>query len=126
MEKLQVTDPQGNFSEFMLALAEEVKNENIEFIVIDSFVDLMVGNENAANDVQKFFDAMRQLFPSLSILSLHHESKPAPGTFKNDAQRTRGSSNINAQTTTQFRIEILQKSKTEFTLKQTKPVTLKS
>jgi hypothetical protein len=70
--------------------------------------------------VQKVFDALRQLFPNKSILALHHESKPAPGAFKTDAQRTRGSSNINAQTTTQFRIEALPKSKTEFSLRQTK------
>jgi len=119
-EKLQLVGEDGGFSDFAISLSEEVKAENIDLIIIDSFVDLMVGNENAADDVQKFFDAIRQLFPNKSILALHHENKPSAGTFKSDAQRTRGSSNINAQTTVQFRIEAISSSKTEFSLKQTK------
>ena len=119
-EKFQLSDGKGGFSPFALAIARTVKEENIDLIIIDSFVDLMVGTENKAEDTQAFFDALRQLFPKKAFLPLHHENKPSQGVFRSDSQRMRGSSNINAQTNTMFRLEAVAKSKTELTLKQTK------
>jgi len=119
-EGLQLTDEKGNITPFAQALADKVEVEEIGLIVIDSFIDLITGNENVAGDTQVFFDTIRKLFPQKAILVLHHENKPASGVFRSDAQRTRGSSNINAQTVTQFRLEAVAKSKTELTLKQTK------
>ncbi len=119
-EGLQLTDGKGNITPFAQALADKAEAEEIGLIVIDSFIDLITGNENVAGDTQVFFDTIRRLFPQKAILVLHHENKPAPGVFRSDAQRTRGSSNINAQTVTQFRLEAVAKSKTDLTLKQTK------
>ena len=114
------TESEDGYSDIARAASRKVKKEGIKFIVVDSFADVMVGNENAAGDVQKFFDAMRQLFPGTSILVLHHASKPAPGVTRTSSQRARGSTNIMAQVYSAFFVEALPKSKTEFTLEQTK------
>lgn len=119
-EKLQLADDSGQISEFIKSLSAEVINENIDLVVIDSFVDLMVGNENSADDTQTFIKVIRESFPKKAILVLHHENKPSQGTYRNDAQRTRGSTNINAQAMTMFRLETVAGSKTEITIKQTK------
>jgi len=119
-DKLQLVDEKGQVTPFAQALADDVVAEGIQMIVIDSFVDLMVGNENAASDTQMFFDTMRALFPNVAMVVIHHENKPSQGVFRSDSQRARGSSNISAQTVTQFRLEAVAKSKTDLTLKQTK------
>jgi DNA-binding MarR family transcriptional regulator len=111
---------QDGFSEIAKAASRKVKKEGIKVIMIDSFTDVMVGNENAAGDVQKFFDACRQLFPGTSILVLHHASKPTPGLTRTSAQRARGSTNIMAQIYSGFFVEALPNSKKEFTIEQTK------
>jgi hypothetical protein len=119
-EKLQLGNGKGELSEFMRSLSEEVAENNIVLIVIDSFVDLMIGSENSAEDTQIIFTALRECFPDICIMVLHHENKPGPGVFRSDSQRTRGSGNINAQCSTMFRLELVANSKTEFTIKQTK------
>lgn len=118
----ELSDPteEDGFSKIAKAASRKVKAEGIKFIVVDSFTDVMIGNENAAGDVQKFFDAFRQLFEGCSILVLHHASKPSQGVVRTSAQRTRGSTNINAQVYSMFYVEALQKSKTEFVIEQTK------
>ncbi len=110
----------GGPSDFALNVRKLVQANNIGLIIIDSFVDLMVGNSNSAEDTQIFFSALRELFPSVAFLVLHHENKPSAGTYRNSGQRLRGSTNINAQTFTMFRLEAVPKSKTEMTLEQTK------
>lgn len=107
-------------SRFAKSLSRRVVKWNIGLIIIDSFTDVMVGNENAAGDVQGFFDAMRRLFPNRTILVLHHESKPAPGVPRTSSQRFRGSTNITAQIVVGFRVESIPKSNGEFTMEQTK------
>jgi hypothetical protein len=119
-EKFQLADNKGSLSQFAQTLSTIVERENIQLIVIDSFVDLMVGNESSSGDTQLFFNALRELYPHKAFLVLHHENKPSQGLFRNDSQRLRGSSNINAQTFTMFRLETVAKSKTELTLRQTK------
>jgi len=119
-EKFQIVDNSGNYSEFAKALAVTVQTNNIGLIVIDSFVDFMLGSESSAQDTQMFFNALRELFPKIAFVAIHHENKPSQGVFRNDSQRLRGSSNINAQTFTAFRLEPVAKSKTEMTLKQVK------
>ena len=118
----EVADPneEDGFSQIAKAASRKVKKEGIKFIIVDSFADIMIGNENAAGDVQKFFDSFRQLFPGCSILVLHHASKPAPGVVRNSSQRARGSTNIMAQVYSAFYVESVPKSKTEFILEQTK------
>lgn len=117
---LTLVDNKGELSKFAISIAEKVESQGISLIVIDSFVDLMVGSENSAEETQKFFSAIRVMFPNKAILVLHHESKQTQGVFRSDAQKTRGSTNINAQAITQFRIEAIAKSKTDLTIKQTK------
>jgi len=119
-EKFQLSDFEGGASDFALALSEIVVEKEIDLIIIDSFVDLVVGSENSSADTQAFFNAIRELFPQIAYLPLHHENKPSQGVSRSDSQRMRGSSNINAQTFTMFRLEAVAKSKTEMTLKQTK------
>jgi len=113
-------DGKGGASEFALAVATMVQQKNIGLVVVDSFVDLMVGSGNSAEDTQVFFTGLRQLFPNVSFVVLHHENKPSQGTFRNSSQRLRGSTNINAQAFTMFRLEAVAKSKTDMTLEQTK------
>lgn len=119
-ERLQLADNKGEISEFAKNIASKVEREGISLIIIDSFVDLMVGNENSAADTQVFFDTLRTLIPKKAFIVLHHENKPSQGVFRSDSHRARGSSNINAQTVTQFRLEAVAKSKIDLTLKQTK------
>ena len=118
----ELADPneEDGLSKIAKSASRKVKREGIKFIIVDAFTDVMVGNENAAGDVQAFFDAMRKLFPDTSILVLHHASKPAPGTYRTSAQRARGSTNIMAQVYSAFHIEALPRSRTEFTFEQTK------
>ncbi len=119
-ELLALVNIKGELTDFFKSLSQKVQNEKIDLIIVDSFVDLMVGSENSAEDTQGFFETMRTNFPHKTILLIHHESKPIQGAFRTDAQRTRGSTNINAQAITQFRLESVAKSKTDLTLKQTK------
>jgi 5S rRNA maturation endonuclease (ribonuclease M5) len=119
-EIFQLNTEKGNLSEFAQALTTLVTEKRITLIVVDSLVDLMVGNESSSQDTQIFFSALRQLFPNIAIIVLHHENKPATGTYRTAAQRVRGSTNINAQATIMFRIEHIAKSKTEITMQQTK------
>lgn len=118
--ELADSERETGFSAFMESVARKVKKLGIGFIIIDSFTDILVGNENDRADVQHFFDAIRQLFPNIAILVLHHASKPAPGVVRTMSQRARGSTNIMAQTYSAFHVEPLPKSKTEFTVEQTK------
>lgn len=119
-EKFQITDDSGGFSQFALTLSRDVKRLDIGLVIVDSFTDVMIGKENAAEDVQKFFDAFRILFPNRAILILHHENKPSQGVQRTSSQRTRGSGNIPAQMASGFRIEAVPKTKGEFTIEQTK------
>lgn len=117
-----LTDPdeEDGYSAFAKSLSRKVKKLGIGLLVIDSFTDIMVGNENASADTQSFFDGMRQLFPNISILVLHHASKPSAGTPRSSAQRARGSTNIMAQVYSAFHVEGVPRSKNEFTIEQTK------
>jgi archaellum biogenesis ATPase FlaH/vacuolar-type H+-ATPase subunit F/Vma7 len=119
-ELLTLTDDHGQMTEFAKVLCDVANDKQIDLIIVDSFVDLMVGSENSAEETQKFFDAMRVIFPHKAILVLHHENKPIQGAFRTESQRTRGSTNINAQAVTQFHIETVAKSKVDLTIKQTK------
>jgi 5S rRNA maturation endonuclease (ribonuclease M5) len=119
-EKFQIGSEKGGYSDFALALVNTIANKKIGLIVFDSFIDFMVGNESTSGDTQRFFDAIKELYPQVAYLTIQHENKPSQGLFRSDSQRVRGSSNINAQAITMFRLEPVAKSHTELTLKQTK------
>jgi len=112
-------EPDG-ISRFAKSLSDKVEKLNIGLIVIDSFADVMVGNENSAGDVQGFFDAIRRIFPNKSILVLHHENKPTQGVSRTSSQRVRGSTNITAQIVSGIRVFSVPNTSNEFVLEQFK------
>jgi len=119
-EKYELTDFNGEASAFARELTAIIAEKDIELLIIDSFVDLVNGSENSSADTQMFFNGIRELYPQIAYVVLHHENKPSQGISRSSSQRLRGSSNINTQTFTMFRIEAVAKSKTEMTLQQTK------
>jgi len=120
MFELKDEKTESGFSEFALAASRKVKKHGITLIIVDAFTDVMVGNENAASDVQGFFDGFRQLFPGCSILVIHHANKPAAGVNRTTAQMSRGSTNIMAQIYSGFYVKSVLKTKNEFIIEQTK------
>ena len=120
--KLELASPEteSGYTQFIESISYRVKKHKIRFIIIDAFTDILIGNENDRGEVQKFFDAMKQLFPEVSMAIIHHASKPAQGVIRTSSQRARGSTNIMAQAYSAFHVETLPKSKTEFTIEQTK------
>lgn len=119
-EKLAIRDDAGNYTDFAETIALRVRLENIQVIIIDSFTDLLVGKENSREDTQVFFDSFKDLFPGKAILALHHENKPFQGVQRDSAHRSRGSTNINAQVSTMFRLEKSREDQTLLTLQHTK------
>lgn len=113
-------ESESGYTEFIEAISRLVKREGIGLIILDSFTDVFVGEENNRGDVQKFFDAFRQLFPGIAILPIHHAGKITMGVKRPTAQMARGSTNIMAQAYTAFHCEPVRKSTTEFTIEQTK------
>ena len=118
--QLQDQSKQGELSAFALHLSKEAERLNIGLIIIDSFADVMVGNENAVADCQQFFDAIRILFPGRAVLVLHHENKPSQGISRTSSQRVRGSTNITAQIVSGFRVFSIPKESNQFVLEQFK------
>lgn len=121
-EHFQLADPkeEDGLSKFAKMLSKEVQRLDIGLIVIDSFADVMVGNENAVADTQAFFDALRILFPQKSFLVLHHENKPSQGVIRTSGDKMRGSSNIQAQIVGGFRAFKIPKTTHEFVIEQFK------
>lgn len=121
-ECFELNDPNepDGYSKFVKSIVRKVKKYNIGLIFVDAFTDVMVGNENAAGDVQKFFDGFRQLFPGRTVGVIHHENKPSQGVQRTSSQKARGSSNITAQIVVGFRSTPFPKTKNEFVLEQTK------
>lgn len=113
-----VKDPSG-VTEFARHISRFVKIKKIGLIVVDSLVDVVEGSENLSGDIQLFLDKFRFLFPDSAILLLHHEGKPSM-TQRSSAQRTRGSTNIQAQMSASFSVSRLPNSKNEFRFEQTK------
>lgn len=113
-------DTESGYTEFIEALSRMVKRENIGLIILDSFTDLLVGEENDRGSIQDFVSAIKQLFPDVAYMVLHHASKYQPGGKRPKSQMARGSSNIMAQADAAFHTESVRKSLTEFTVEQTK------
>jgi len=119
-EKYQLTDFNGEATEFAKELSQIILEKDIGLIVIDSFVDLITGNENLSGDTQAFFDGIRELYPQIAYATLHHENKPSQGASRSASQRLRGSSNINAQAITMFRLEESRRATDELLVTQVK------
>jgi len=119
-EYLQIMGEKGDYSHFIKSISRKVKKLGIKLLIIDSFTDIMVGNENARDDTQAFFDAFKQLFPGCSILVLHHINKAQAGLSRSSSEKFRGSSNITAQLYAGFLVKPVPKAINEFTIEQTK------
>ena len=121
LQKQESDMSSDGFSDFAHQASDLVKEEGIGMIVVDSFTDIMVGNENAAADTQAFFDAFRQLFPGVLFATLHHDNKAVQGVdLRTSGQRIRGSTNIPAQIVAGFRATPIPKTKNEFSFEQVK------
>ena len=116
----QNKESESGYTAFIESISRLVKREGIGLIILDSFTDIFVGEENNRGDVQKFFDAFRQLFPGIAILPIHHAGKITMGVKRPTSQMARGSTNIMAQAYTAFHCEPVRRSTTEFTVEQTK------
>lgn len=114
------SEQEDDFSDFAKKIKRFVGKNDIGLIIIDSFADVMLGNENTSADVQLFFDGFRQLLPGKSIIVLHHANKPSAGMVRTAAQKTRGSSNIMAQVYSAFYVEQIPKRNNEFSFEHIK------
>lgn len=103
-EIFKLGDVNKSLSPIALETADFVKQENIGFIVIDSMVDLIDGDENTAGDTQRFFNNIRYLFPNSTVFIIHHEGKDTKNE-KSRMDKSRGSSNIPSQVDVMFRVE---------------------
>ena len=120
-EKLQMVEGRdANYSRFMVSLSRKVKKNNIKLLIVDSLTDLMLGDENARDASQAFFDSFRELFPGLCVLVLHHSKKAGTGPSPRRGELFRGSSNIIAQITVGFLIDVVKNTNNEFILEQVK------
>jgi hypothetical protein len=119
-EKFTIYDGKGKLSDFSRDIKEKVIKEEIKLVIVDSMTDIIVGSENSQGDTQAMFDALRQLFPGISVLLLHHISKPAAGVNRSSGQKFRGSSNINAQIYSGFLVEPIIGTVNEFAIEQVK------
>ena len=119
---LEIADKEteSGYSRFIETISLMVKKEKIGLIILDSLTDILVGEENDRGDTQKFFDAIRQLFPKIAVLPIHHAGKIQAGLKRPTSQMARGSSNLMAQAYTAFHCEPVRRSTVEFTVEQTK------
>ena len=86
-------------------LADFIKTNQIGLILIDSLIDIIIGNENSSVDTTAVFNGVRSIANGAAFGMVHHDAKPIPKFQKTAGQKTRGSSNILAQVDNQFYIE---------------------
>ena len=119
-EKLQLKSDDGkSYSPLILTLSEKVKKLGIGLLIVDAFTDMMMGNANAREETQVFFEAFRELFPGICILVLAHTNKAA-GFVRTAGEKLSGNRNIAAQLYTSFLVEPAPKTRNEFIFEQTK------
>jgi len=116
-------DPENkdeDFSPFALYIKSFVEKNNIGLIIIDSFIDLMTGNENSSQETQVFFRSIKQLFGDKSIIILHHAGKSGGPIQRTSSEKTRGSTNIQAQAFSSLYVSKIPRSENEYSMEQTK------
>lgn len=91
--------------EFLQSISDFIKEKQIKVVILDSFVDVVIGSENDSGDTSKVFNAIKSIASDVCWVILHHDAKPIPRTQRTAGQKTRGSSNIIAQVDNQFYIE---------------------
>lgn len=92
-------------TKFINQVSAFIKEKDIKLIILDSFIDIIQGNENDSGDTNEVFDALRLMSSEVAYFILHHDAKPIPKFQKSAGQKTRGSSNILAQLDNQFYLE---------------------
>lgn len=97
---------------FMQAIQNFIEVNKVRLVILDSFIDVIVGNENSSTDVSVVLNALRSISTDVCWLILHHEAKPIPRFTKTAGQRMRGSGNILAQIDYQFATTLLADGKT--------------
>lgn len=108
------------YTDFIHSVARKVEKYDIDLIILDSFTDFFMGEENSRKEIQDFVDAFRQLFPGRAVLPLHHAGKAKVGRQPQLREKPRGSSNIMAQVYTAFHFEPDRKDPKIFSIEQTK------
>lgn len=74
-----------------------IKEKGIQVVIVDSFIDILIGSENDSTDISGVFNTLRSISTEVCWFLLHHESKPLPNFKRTSGDRARGSSNIKAQ-----------------------------
>ena len=92
-------------ADFMQSISDFIIANEIKLVILDSFIDVLIGSENDSSDTQEVIGAIKSISPNICWLILHQDSKPMPKTQRTAGQKTRGSSNIIAQVDNQFYIE---------------------
>ena len=82
---------------FTQSVSEFIKAQKIGIVLVDSFIDILIGDENSPTDTAKIFNSLRSIAPNILWVLLHHEVKPVAKYTPLAINRARGSSNIKAQ-----------------------------
>ena len=82
---------------FMQSIADFIEDNKVGIVIVDSFIDILIGDENSSTDTTEVFNALRSIAPGICWILLHHEVKPAPRFAPTAINRARGSTNIKAQ-----------------------------
>lgn len=91
-EKFNLSD-----EDFLQSVQNFIVANKIGIIILDSFIDILVGEENSSVDTAKVFNSLRSISQNVCWILLHHESKPMPKYTPQAGDRARGSTNIKAQ-----------------------------
>ena len=82
---------------FMQSIQNFIIANKIGIVILDSFIDILIGNENYSGDTALIFNALRSISTNVCWVLLHHEVKPMPKFTPHAGDRARGSGNIKAQ-----------------------------
>lgn len=82
---------------FNVSIQRFIKKHNIGIVIVDSFIDILLGNENDSSETAQVFNALRNISTNVCWVLLHHEVKPVARFTPTAGNRARGSTNIKAQ-----------------------------
>lgn len=92
-------------AETLESTSQLIAENGIQVVIVDSFIDLLIGDENNSKDISTVFNILRTISSEVCWLLLHHESKPIPNYKRSSGDRARGSSNIKAQVDYLFSVQ---------------------
>lgn len=103
MEYPEVFDLDDN--EIIAYITEFIETKGIGVVILDSFIDVIKGNENSSTDTAAVFNKLRGISHDVAWVILHHESKQVGIIERSAGDKTRGSSNIQGQVSAQFHLK---------------------